>query len=935
MALVKLIPMVMTMSCACVAHESEFRNDHLPQQPYYSWWQRGVNSQALRPPAANLNNPALIKNLRFPKLMPVPEANGARDGDEDRGQQSPSPDLSRYDFHAPPRKSSREGPVPHIVIPTKDIYTSDTPSPLSPITPPDRLSPIEELDDNASLRSKEAVKQNRYQTTAHQVRPTSTEFELDAIAESDDVSLEVRSELLFSRQHLELIFADKELAVRFGSFLRTYRPDSVPILGYYHDTVKALKTLKYAEAVVKSLETIPGLEFTSEPNGVTMTWVLEDKANRVLDVLAKDDLPAFIAYVYVTIVDMALVERVTGKAEIVGNDFAVGLAEVFTISDPSRPDNPLVFASEEFHRMTQYPSTKALGRNCRFLGGPKTDPNAITRIKARRDGSPFINLVMIVPLRDQNGKVRYYLGAQLDITELVLSCTGLESFRKLVARRYENADDEAKDNTQAHVDLLTQFQELSETFSTQELQSLLKSQQRQEMDDKVNHGLAGYQSHSGRVPDSLPNGGGGIQFEGFGSAPPLGFYQNYLLVRPHPSLRILFASPDLRVPGILQSPLMDQLGGSSRVREDLYHALEAGQKVTAKVQWLSKSNQDGRARWIHCTPLISANGLIGVWMVILVDDDEEPPTPMKTNQSEPMPTTNAPTDVPGVTPWDSVKTDRPRHNNEHDRSSPSTSNSSATAVSESGKPVFNEKFNYDKVPPVVKEIPESIPFNFATAKLKPSTTDIRVDAAPLAELDGRQGSNDSLPVLPKSPTHQQHFAPLYQQPPPQQYKGHSPTSDLPFSLQPSYNPQTQKPPQPQPSFLTSADLPFSPAFRPGPRIAGRSYSFVSNSSNNDNNDNGRPGSSRPLSRESAITPMQQSQVQPPDLRWRKPSTDSAGGAAFGVQRGAPVKKPASGMGGRGMGRPSQDSGSGSGGSLGAPMVRKTKKSLSPYGFLFD
>lgn len=268
------------------------------------------------------------------------------------------------------------------MIPTKEIYTSDTPSPLSPITPPDRLSPIEELDDNASLRSKEAVKQNYQEHAKQRVRPTSTEFELDAIAESDDVSLEVRSELLFSRQHLELIFADKELAIRFGSFLRTYRPDSVPILGYYHDTVKALKTLKYAEAVVKNLETIPGLEFTSEPNGITMTWVLEDKANRVLDVLAKDDLPAFIAYVYVTIVDMALVERVTGKAEIVGNDFAVGLAEVFTISDPSRSDNPLVFASEEFHRMTQYPSTKALGRNCRFLGGPKTDPNAITRIKA-------------------------------------------------------------------------------------------------------------------------------------------------------------------------------------------------------------------------------------------------------------------------------------------------------------------------------------------------------------------------------------------------------------------------------------------------------------------------------------------------------------------------------------------------------------------------
>lgn len=38
-------------------------------------------------------------------------------------------------------------------------------------------------------------------------------------------------------------------------------------------------------------------------------------------------------------------------------------------------------AAPEFHRMTQYPSSKALGRNCRFLGGPRTDPNAISRFK--------------------------------------------------------------------------------------------------------------------------------------------------------------------------------------------------------------------------------------------------------------------------------------------------------------------------------------------------------------------------------------------------------------------------------------------------------------------------------------------------------------------------------------------------------------------------
>lgn len=95
------------------------------------------------------------------------------------------------------------------------------------------------------------------------------------------------------------------------------------------------------------------------------------------------------------------------------------------------------------------------------------------------------------------------------------------------------------------------------------------------------------------------------------------------MVRPYPSLRILFASPTLRVPGILQSYFMNKIGGSARVQGELTSALAEGRGVTAKVRWISKADEDGRNRWIHCTPLLGSNGHIGVWMVVLVDDDQE------------------------------------------------------------------------------------------------------------------------------------------------------------------------------------------------------------------------------------------------------------------------------------------------------------------------
>lgn len=99
----------------------------------------------------------------------------------------------------------------------------------------------------------------------------------------------------------------------------------------------------------------------------------------------------------------------------------------------------------------------------------------------------------------------------------------------------------------------------------------------------------------------------------------------YLLIRPAPSLRILFTSPSLRVPGILQSPFLNRIGGSSRVRSDLRAALGEGRGVTAKIRWLTRADEDGegegRPRWIHCTPLFGHSGAVGVWMIVLVDEE--------------------------------------------------------------------------------------------------------------------------------------------------------------------------------------------------------------------------------------------------------------------------------------------------------------------------
>lgn len=97
----------------------------------------------------------------------------------------------------------------------------------------------------------------------------------------------------------------------------------------------------------------------------------------------------------------------------------------------------------------------------------------------------------------------------------------------------------------------------------------------------------------------------------------------YLLVRPYPSLRILFTSPSLRIPGMLQSSFLNRIGETGAKRDSIVNAMMAGRSVTARIKWMTRFNNQGRHRWIHCTPLLANNGQIGVWMVIVIDDEHE------------------------------------------------------------------------------------------------------------------------------------------------------------------------------------------------------------------------------------------------------------------------------------------------------------------------
>jgi hypothetical protein len=168
----------------------------------------------------------------------------------------------------------------------------------------------------------------------------------ETVATGKGFSLEARSQLMFSREHLQAIFDDTSLLLNFTTFLSTTRPKSLPTLIYYLDALKATRAINYANAIAEALEPLEGLEFTQHPARPTVNSVLEDKANAAFDILVREDLPCFITHTFIQTVSASIRKRITGNLPPNLREASEGLAEVFCLTDPSRPDNPIVFASE-------------------------------------------------------------------------------------------------------------------------------------------------------------------------------------------------------------------------------------------------------------------------------------------------------------------------------------------------------------------------------------------------------------------------------------------------------------------------------------------------------------------------------------------------------------------------------------------------------------
>ena len=186
-------------------------------------------------------------------------------------------------------------------------------------------------------------------------------------------------------------------------------------------TAGAAEALAGIEAVLQGEKSLFTLEYPC-PSPVAMHWYL----------LSVTQLPAPTGGAIVS--HMEITDRKQAQERLRLLETAVlhsNESILITTTDLEEPGPTIVYVNPAFTRITGYTAAEVIGKNPRFLQGPKTERAVLDRLRRqcaageifhgeainyRKDGQEFYLEWSIAPVRDEGGAITHFVATQFDAT---------------------------------------------------------------------------------------------------------------------------------------------------------------------------------------------------------------------------------------------------------------------------------------------------------------------------------------------------------------------------------------------------------------------------------------------------------------------------------------------------------------------------------------
>ena len=156
-------------------------------------------------------------------------------------------------------------------------------------------------------------------------------------------NLETLAERFFSADHLDFILRDPSLGVRFTKFVETYKSQYVSTLRRYVDSRKAILAVQFGNAIAAQ---IPAGSDRRSNAATSLDESFETSSRQAAEDLVEEVLPCYLTNRFVSMVTDTMVKEITGNNSPLMKQLVPSLAEVYCMTDPSLPDNPIIYASE-------------------------------------------------------------------------------------------------------------------------------------------------------------------------------------------------------------------------------------------------------------------------------------------------------------------------------------------------------------------------------------------------------------------------------------------------------------------------------------------------------------------------------------------------------------------------------------------------------------